>query len=77
VSVCPCDVTTSKIDTGMDRFFNTKSLDRYRKLASNAIDVVERCEIIEALAHEFNTFKRETRATAVKRRRLSADDFVS
>jgi hypothetical protein len=66
-SPCPGDVTSENHGAGMGRFYNVKNLNRYRKLASGAIDVAERYEIIKALTQELNAFKRGARTAAVKR----------
>lgn len=53
-----------KADAGMGRFFSPANLDRYRKLANGADDA-ERRRILEDLAMEMNSFRREARTAAV------------
>jgi hypothetical protein len=45
----------------MSRFYSPVNLARYRKLASGTIDDTERCRIMEDLAREIQSFKREAR----------------
>jgi hypothetical protein len=53
--------------TGMSRFYSPLNLDRYRKLASGAIDEAEQHQLLEVLAEEMNAFRREVRVAAVNR----------
>jgi hypothetical protein len=62
---------------GMGRFFSPTNLDRYRKLASGAVDDTERHQIMEDLAKEMNSFKREARSTIVAGPRPLGDDIGS
>jgi hypothetical protein len=48
-------------DAGMGRFFSPTNVDRYRKLASGAVGDAERHQIMEELAEEMHSFKREAR----------------
>jgi hypothetical protein len=43
----------------MARFFSPANLDRYRKLASEAIDDTERRHVLDVLAREMKAFRRE------------------
>ncbi|HVT30540.1 MAG TPA: hypothetical protein VHE81_21200, partial [Lacipirellulaceae bacterium] len=54
--------------TGMSRFYSPTNLDRYRKLASGAIDEAEQHQLLEDLTEEMNAFKREALVAAVNRR---------
>lgn len=45
----------------MARFFSRSNLDRYRKLASNAISQDEQHKLLGDLAAEMDAFKREAR----------------
>lgn len=47
---------------GMSRFFSQPNLDRYRQLASGVIGETEQRKLLEDLAQEMNTFRREARA---------------
>lgn len=51
-------------DIGMGRFFSPTNLDRYRKLASGAVDDTERHQIMEDLAKEMKSFRCEARMVA-------------
>lgn len=51
--------------TGMSRFYSPANLDRYRKLASGAIEEAEQHQLLEDLAEEMNAFRREAREAAV------------
>jgi transcription elongation GreA/GreB family factor len=48
----------------MSRFFSPANLDRYRKLAGNAIGVAERHQVLEVLGEEMKAFRRESRRAA-------------
>jgi hypothetical protein len=55
----PCKVTIEQSHTGLARFFRPENLDRYRKLASDVTDVAQRRTLLEALAKELKSFRRE------------------
>jgi hypothetical protein len=61
----PHRVNVRTSDAGMGRFFSPTNLDRYRRLASGAVDDAERHRIMEDLAKEMNSFRREARMVAV------------
>jgi hypothetical protein len=63
-------LNVQKSDIGMARFFSPANLDRYRKLASGAVDDTERHKIMEELAREMKSFRCEARTVAVDRRQL-------
>lgn len=48
-------------DIGMARFFSPANLDRYRKLASGAVDETEWHQIMKDLAKEMQSFRSESR----------------
>ena len=64
----------------MDRFFSSKNIDFYRKLANNAIKVGERRRVLELLVKEMSAFKHECRAPAERKgaclRRLLASSTI-
>jgi hypothetical protein len=49
----------------MDRFFSYHNLQHYRRLASAALPAPERNRILEALADQWNVFRRECHGSAV------------
>jgi hypothetical protein len=49
----------------MDQFFSPHNLKRYRRLASAELPALERNRILEALAEEWDAFRRECRGSAV------------
>jgi len=53
------DAATEEHKTGMSRFFSPANLDRYRKLAGEAIGDTERRHLLDALAREVSAFRRE------------------
>jgi hypothetical protein len=61
----PHRVKVGTSDAGMGRFFSPANLDRYRKLAGGAVGDTERHQIMEDLAKEMNSFRREARMVAV------------
>jgi hypothetical protein len=66
-----------KSDGGMARFFSPTYLDRYRKLASGVVDDAERHQIMEDLAKEIDSFRREARIAAVAGRHQFDDAIGS
>ena len=62
-------IRVRKSESGMDRFFSRRNLCRYRKLAGDDIGDAERRRIIEDLAEELKSFRREARAPAADGRR--------
>jgi hypothetical protein len=54
-------------ETGMDRFFSLKNLDRYRRLADDEIAAAERSRVLEVLASEWDAFTRECRKPSATR----------
>lgn len=72
----PLRADVRKSDGGMARFFSPTNLDRYRKLASGVVDDTERHQIMEELAREMDSFRREARITAVAGR-CPVDDTIS
>jgi hypothetical protein len=62
----PYDVTATNKETGMARFFSSANLDRYRKLAREAISDVERRQVLETLAKEVSAFRRESKSRSKK-----------
>ena len=62
------DVAKEKYKTGMARFFSPKNLDRYRKLATGAVDDIERWHVLGMLAEELTAFRRESHEPATSRR---------
>lgn len=65
---CPHDITVEESQAGMGRFFSLSNLDRYRILASDAVGVAERKQVLKVLAKEMNTFRRECHAVTVRER---------
>ena len=63
-------------DIGMARFFSPANLDRYRKLASGAVDETERHRIMNDLAKEMQSFRCEARMAAADGRR-PVDDGIN
>jgi hypothetical protein len=62
------DVAAEEYKTGMGRFFSPANLDRYRKLASEAIGDTERQHVLDVLAREMKALRREaTRTPSAKR----------
>ena len=57
----PYGVMVQTPATGMGRFFNPTNVDRYRKLASNTVGIAERHQVLDVLAEEMETFRRESR----------------
>jgi hypothetical protein len=53
------DVAAARYKTGMARFFSPANLDRYRRLASEAIGDTERRHVLDVLAMEMKAFRRE------------------
>jgi len=66
-----------ELDAGMGRFFSPTNLDRYRKLASGALDETERHQIMEDLAREMNVFRHEARIAAIAGERASDGEIGS
>ena len=50
----------------MDRFINEENVERYRRLANEAISDTERLQILKLLAVEAAKFKLELRAASPK-----------
>jgi len=53
------DVAAARYKTGLARFFSPANLDRYRRLASEAIGDTERRHVLDVLAMEMKAFRRE------------------
>ena len=51
-----------KPPSGMERFFSSTNLDRYRKLVSGAIGEAEKLQLLKDLVEEMNAFRREAHA---------------
>jgi hypothetical protein len=56
-------------DSGMSRFFSAQNIDRYRQLASGAIGVSAREQVLRALAKEMQAFRRECHITNLEAQR--------
>jgi len=61
------DVAAEEYKTGMGRFFSPANLDRYRKLASEAIGDSERQHVLGVLAKEMNSLRREATRRSARR----------
>jgi hypothetical protein len=59
-SDCPAE----RRRVGMNRFFDPRNIDRYRKLASSGIDATERRRVMQSLAEELNAFRQEAHTSA-------------
>ena len=55
-------------EVGMARFFSLANLDRYRKLASEAISDVERQQVLDMLAKEVSAFRHESKSQTSSKR---------
>ncbi len=51
-----CDAARNESENGMGRFFSPTNLGRYRRLAGNKIDAIERNRILKLLAEEWGAF---------------------
>lgn len=58
----PHGVIEKTNEVGMARFFSSANLDRYRKLASEAISDVERQQVLDMLAEETSAFRHERKS---------------
>jgi hypothetical protein len=58
------NIRGQKPPSGMERFFSSTNLDRYRKPASGAIAAAEQHKLLKDLAEEMNAFRREARGAA-------------
>jgi hypothetical protein len=57
-----------KSAAGMDRFFSSRNLGRYRTLASGGIGQAEQHQLLEDLAEEMNALRSDAGVAAVNRR---------
>jgi hypothetical protein len=58
------NIRGQKLPSGMEGFFSSTNLDRYRKLTSDAIAPAEQHKLLKDLAEEMNAFRREARRAA-------------
>jgi hypothetical protein len=58
------NISGQRPPSGMERFFSSTNLDRYRKLASGAIAAAEQYQLLKDLAEEMNAFRRDARGAA-------------
>lgn len=70
-------VGTQESAMGIDRFFSPRNLCRYRKLAGGAISEIEQIQLLEELAEEMNTFRRESRMATGNRRSVPKESVGS
>jgi hypothetical protein len=54
-------------EVGMARFFSSANLDRYRKLASEAISDAEGQQVFDMLAKEVSAFRHESKISDIKK----------
>jgi hypothetical protein len=64
----PYGVIAKINEVGMARFFSSANLDRYRKLASEAISDVERQQVLDMLAKEVSAFRHESKSQISSKR---------
>lgn len=64
----PYGVIAKINEAGMARFFSSANLDRYRKLASEAISDVERLQVLDMLAKEVSAFRHESKSQTSRKR---------
>ena len=67
------DASGKAQNKGMDRFFSSTNIDRYRSLAGGKIDAIERRRVLKALAHEWGAFTRGCRTPGATSLRPSPD----
>jgi hypothetical protein len=61
------NISGQRPPSGMERFFSSANLDRYRKLATSrvaAIAEAEQRKLLKDLAEEMNAFRRDARGAA-------------
>ena len=58
------NIRGQKLPAGMERFFSSTNLERYRKLANGTIAAAEQQALLKDLAEEMNAFRREARGAA-------------
>ena len=72
-----CDAAGKESENGMGRFFSPTNLGRYRRLAGNKIDAIERNRILKLLAEEWGAFARGCRIPSASQIRSSPEGLAS
>ena len=72
-----CDAVGNESENGIGRFFSPTNLGRYRRLAGDRIDAIERNRILKLLAEEWGAFARGCRIPSASQIRSFPEGLAS